>query len=405
MRNSIKYITVLLLAVLSVFGFSSCNDKHSENQTDTAERKTYTCPMHPQIVSDKPGTCPICGMDLVLFDKTNTSDFLTLSEPQQALANVATDTVKTGSFSSFKQLNGRLAVNPEQTEYISSRVAGRLEVLFVKETGVPVRKGQPLYKIYSEQLSALQQEYILSIAQAAQFPGDKKFSELADAAKQKLLLYSQTETQIQQLKIDRKANPYVTYHSPENGIVSKLFVTEGQYVTEGSTIMSLEGYQNIWVEADLYPAEAGLVKKGDVVSLTIAGFENEKRQMRIEFMAPALQSGSQLITIRGSIPNSNNQLKAGMQAVIQLPVSNSSKALTLPVDAVIHDGNGAHIWVQTSEGQFAPKMVQTGAENFNLVEITRGVEEGDVVVVSGAYLLYSEFVLKKGKNPMAGHNH
>src|SRR5690606_25428968 len=137
------------------------------------------------------------------------SDFLTLSKPQQALANVATDTVKTGSFSSFKQLNGRLAVNPEQTEYISSRVAGRLEVLFVKETAVPVRKGQPLYKIYSEQLSALQQEYIISIAQAAQFPGDKKFSELADAAKQKLLLYSQTEAQIQQLKNDKKANPYI----------------------------------------------------------------------------------------------------------------------------------------------------------------------------------------------------
>lgn len=114
--------------------------------------------------------------------------------------------------------------------------------------------------------------------------------------------------------------------------------------------------------------------------------------MRIDFKAPAFQSGSQLITIRGSIPNSNNQLKAGMQAVIQLPVNNSSKALTLPVDAVIRDGKGAHIWVQTGEGQFTPKMVQTGAENFNLVEITSGVEEGDVVVVSGAYLLYSEFV-------------
>lgn len=405
MRNSIKYVTVLLLAVLSVFGFASCNDEHTENETHTAEKQTYTCPMHPQIISDKPGNCPVCGMDLVPFDKTNTADFLTLSKPQQALANIATDTVKTGSFSSFKQLNGRLAVNPEQTEYISSRVAGRLEVLFVKETGVPVRKGQPLYKIYSEQLSALQQEYIITIAQAAQFPDDKKFIQLADAAKQKLLLYNQTETQIQQLKNYKKVNPYVTYHSPVNGIVSELLVTEGQYVAEGSTIMSLEGYQNIWVEADLYPAEAGLVKKGDVVNLAIAGFENEKRQMRIEFIAPALQSGSQLLTIRGSIPNSDNQLKAGMQAVIQLPMSNSSNALILPVDAVIHDGNGAHIWVQTGEGKFAPKMVETGAENFNLVEITSGVEEGDVVVVSGAYLLYSEFVLKKGKNPMAGHNH
>ena len=86
-------------------------------------------------------------------------------------------------------------------------------------------------------------------------------------------------------------------------------------------------------------------------------------------------------------------------------MSNTSKALTLPVDAVIHDGKGAHIWVETEAGKFAPKMVETGAENFNRIEVTKGVEEGDVVVVSGAYLLYSEFVLKKGKNPMAGHNH
>ncbi|HRO48254.1 efflux RND transporter periplasmic adaptor subunit [Agriterribacter sp.] len=405
MRNSIKYMTVLLLAALSVLGFSSCNDEHTENQTDTAERKTYTCPMHPQIISDKPGTCPICGMDLVLFDKTNTSDFLTLSAPQQALANIATDTVKTGSFSSFKQLNGRLAVNPEQTEYISSRVAGRLEVLFVKETGVSVRKGQPLYKIYSEQLAALQQEYLIAIAQATQFPEDKKFQQLAEAAKQKLLLYSQTEAQLQQLRSKKQTSPYVTYSSPVNAVVSELFITEGQYVAEGVSIMRLEGYQNIWVEADLYPGEAGLVKKGDLVNVIIPGYGNEPHKMQVEFIAPALQAASQLLTIRGSIPNNHNELKAGMQAIVELPVANSFKAIALPVDAVIRDGKGAHIWLETGIGKFEPRMVETGVENFNRVEIIKGVEEGDVVVVSGAYLLYSEFVLKKGKNPMAGHNH
>jgi Cu(I)/Ag(I) efflux system membrane fusion protein len=358
--------------------------------------------MHPQIISDKPGTCPICGMDLVPFDKSNTSDFLTLSEPQQALANVTTDTIKTGSFSSFKQLNGRLAVDPSQTEFVSSRVAGRIEALYVKQTGVPVRKGQPLYKIYSEQLAALQQEYLITIAQASQFPEDKKFQQLAEAAKQKLLLYSQTEAQIQQLRNKKQTSPYVTYTAPANGIVSELFITEGQYVAEGSSIMSLEAYHTIWVEADLYPAEASLVKKGDVVNVMIAGFENEPQKMRIEFIAPALQSGSQLLTIRGSIPNLHNQLKAGMQAVVELPVANTSKAITLPIDAVIHDGKGTHIWVETGVGKFAPRMVETGAENFNRIEITKGVDEGDVVVVSGAYLLYSEFVLKKGKNPMAG---
>lgn len=405
MKKTLKIIGVFLLASISIFSLHSCTEGVTEQNTEVSQKQTYTCPMHPQIVSDKPGTCPICGMDLVPFDKSNVSDFLTLSEPQQALANITTDTIKTGSFSSFKQLNGRLAVDPSQTEFISSRVAGRIEALYVKQTGVPVRKGQPLYKIYSEQLAALQQEYLISIAQTAKFPEDKKFEQLAEAARQKLLLYSQTEAQIRQLKSGKQTSPYVTYASPADGIVSELLVTEGQYVAEGSSIMSLEAYNTIWVEADLYPAEASLVKKGSVVNVTIAGFENEPQKMRIEFIAPALQAGSQLLTIRGSIPNLHIQLKAGMQATVELPVANTSKAITLPVDAVIRDGKGAHIWTETGIGKFAPKMVETGSENFNRIEITKGVEEGDVVVVSGAYLLYSEFVLKKGTNPMAGHNH
>lgn len=405
MKGELKYL-VLIIIGLAIFSLlPSCNDGKVEVKTKTEVKQTYTCPMHPQIVSEKPGTCPICGMDLVPFDKTNVSDTLTLSEPQQALANVTTDTIKTGSFSSVKRLNGRLVVNPAQSEFISSRVAGRIEALYVKETGVPVQKGQPLYKIYSEQLASLQQEYLVTVAQAAQFPEDKKFEQLAIAAKHKLILYNQSETQIQQLRNSKKTNPYVTYSSPASGVVSELFVTEGQYVGEGTSILSLEGYNNIWVEADLYPAEANLAKKGGSVKVTVAGFENEPVDMRIEFIAPALQSGNQLLTVRGSIPNPNNKFKAGMQAIVELPVTQTTGAMTVPVEAVIREQQGTHVWVQADIGKFIPRMVQTGAENFDRVEITSGLDTGDIVVVSGAYLLYSEFKLKKGKDPMAGHNH
>jgi Cu(I)/Ag(I) efflux system membrane fusion protein len=94
-----------------------------------------------------------------------------------------------------------------------------------------------------------------------------------------------------------------------------------------------------------------------------------------------------------------------MQAVVKIPVNKTTSAFTIPANAIIHDSKGAHIWVKTGEGKFAPRMVETGTGNFNEVEITNGVKEGDVVVVSGAYLLYSEYVLKKGMNPMAQHNH
>lgn len=405
MRYARYFIVPGLVFLLVLLVQPSCREKPPVTESAGVKKQTYTCPMHPQVVSDKPGSCPICGMDLVPFDKTNTSEVLTLNESQQALANVSTDTIRTGSFSSVKRLNGRLAVNPGQSEFVSSRVAGRIEALYVRETGVPVRRGQALYKIYSEQLASLQQEYIVTVAQAVQFPNDIKFQQLAVAAKQKLALYGQSEQQIRELRNRKQTSPYITYFSPADGTVSELMVTEGQYVSEGSSIMSLEGYHNIWVEADLYPAEANLVKKGQLVNVIISGFENEPVKMQIDFIAPALQSGNQLLTVRGSITNPRNQFKAGMQAIVEIPVMQTSGALTLPVEAVIREQGGAHVWVQSGKGQFKPQMVETGAENFDRVEVTSGLNEGDVVVITGAYLLYSEYKLKKGKDPMEGHQH
>nr|WP_277749285.1 efflux RND transporter periplasmic adaptor subunit [Paracnuella aquatica] len=357
--------------------------------------------MHPQIVRNEPGTCPICGMDLVPFDKNNPDESLQLSESQQALANITTTTIGAGELSNFTQLNGRLAINPEATEYISSRVPGRIEVLFVKETGVPVSAGQPLYKIYSEQLATLQQEYLVASAQAAQFPGDKQFQQIFQASRQKLLLYDMTEAQLRQIITSQKTNPYVTYAAPISGVVAELSVTEGGYIGEGGTIMRLENYQNLWVEADVYPSETGNVKVGQKVKVVIPGWEDQPQNMTIQLISPALQTGSQVTQIRGTIPNPNHQWQPGLQAFVLLPSKSKGDTLTLPVDAVIREEKGMHVWIEEEKGKYVPRKVTTGMETPNQVEITSGLEAGDKVVITGAYLLYSEFILKKGKNPIA----
>lgn len=389
------------IALMPTLFLAACSDQNAQ-KTAKGKVKTYTCSMHPQIIQDKPGTCPICGMDLVPFEKNAADPGLTLDQNQIALANITTAVLGSGSFNTYKQLNGRLAVNPEKTEFVSSRTAGRLEHLYVRQTGEKISKGQPLYQIYSEQLAALQQEYLLNKAQVSQFPDDQTFARLLQSAKQKLSLYGQSAKQIQQLEEHKKTNPYVTYSAPEDGTVAELSAVEGQYVAEGGQIMRLEGYHSLWVEADLYPAEARSIKQGQQVKVVITGWEDQPQMMTVKFINPDLQAGTQVLQIRGTIPNPNMQWQPGLQANIFLPSAQNNEAISLPVDAVIRDGQTAHVWIEKSKGKFEPQIVALGIENENQVVIKEGLKTGDQVVITGAYLLYSEYILKKGKNPTAG---
>jgi len=379
---------------------SACN-AGKEQQADKAG-PSYTCPMHPQIVQQSPGTCPICGMDLVPVSTASRSKSLQLDKNQIALANITTMTVGAGELDNHKRLNGRLAVNPQHTAYISSRVPGRIEQLYVKETGVPVRKGQPLYRIYSEELAGLQQEYLLAAAQSSAFPDNERFRQIEAAARQKLLLYDVPAPVLDRIRQQRQADPYLVYTAPVNGVVAALEAGEGQYVGEGSAIMQLEDYDRLWVEADVYPAELDRVKVGEQVKVVVAGFEDAPVNMRIDFIAPALQTGTQLAQVRGTVPNRGQRWQPGMQADIYLPAGNKDSAISLPTDAVIRDGKGAHVWLRKGRDRFVPQKVKTGTENFNRVEIREGLRAGDNVVVTGAYLLYSEYVLKKGADPLQG---
>jgi Cu(I)/Ag(I) efflux system membrane fusion protein len=392
----------LMVILPSVFIAACSNEKKKEAGAVKEKQQTFTCPMHPQVVKNEMGTCPICGMDLVPFEKNSNDKALKVDGKRQALANITTMVIGENSLSGVKQLNGRLIVNPEQSSYISSRIAGRIEQLYIRETGVRVSKGQPLYKLYSEQLATLQQEYLMAVVQEKQFQGDQIERQIVASARQKLLLYEQSESQVQQLVKTQKKDPFVVFYAPESGVVAELSVTQGQYVTEGSPILRLEGYGQLWVEADVYPNEAANIKQGQKVKVLVAGWENQPQEMTISFVTPALQSGTQLTQIRGSIPNPGNQWQPGLQANVFLPSGHKSNVLTLPVDAVIRDGKSMHVWIKTGKDSFEPALVKTGEENDNQVEILEGLKNGDQVVATGAYLLYSEYILKKGKNPAEG---
>lgn len=388
-----------LIILCSGFILSACTDGDEKH----AEAGKYTCPMHPQIVNNGPGTCPICKMDLVPVNSSGGKNELSLSESQIQLANIHTMEINRTDFSTSKVLNGRLIVNPEQTEVVSSRYAGRIEKLFVKEMGRSVSKGQPIFQIYSEELQTLQEDYLLQLKQVAAFPEEKIYQSMREAAKNKLRLFGYSDAQIRMLTAAGKTAPLLTVYSSASGIVTELNVSEGQYLTEGSPVLKLENFSQLWLEMDVYPNELGSIRLGTKVQASINGISEKEQTLTIDFISPQMDPSSQILKVRAPIKNPGN-LQAGMQATVFLPLAEISDALSLPLDAVVRDEKGAHVWIKTAKNTYSPRMVRTGEEDAERIIILSGLENVKEVVVSGAYLLSSEFILKKGTAPMVGHD-
>ena len=378
----------------------SSKDKHAQHLEATTK---YTCPMHPQIIQDKPGTCPICGMDLVKMDITTGVDgSIMLNESQIKLANITTTLTREEKIGENSILTGKLMVNEEQTEIVSSRVQGRIEKLYFKEVGQRVTKGEELYEVYSESLLTLQQEYLLAVHQFEELKS-LRYESFVISSEKKLILFGMTKEQIRRVAQQKKTNSRITFLAPTGGIIARIDVTEGQYVSEGSALYRIEKLDQIWVEAELYPGESTLVKTGDAVRVQVNGYESSPVDGKVTFLSPEYRLGSQIITLRAVINNQKKEFLPGMQATIILSHS-EKKTIALPIDAVIRDAKGSHVWILEKDGSFKSRMVKTGLENFEKIEITDGLHEKENVVITGAYLLYSELVLKKGGDPMAGHH-
>jgi Cu(I)/Ag(I) efflux system membrane fusion protein len=172
---------------------------------------------------------------------------------------------------------------------------------------------------------------------------------------------------------------------------------------EGGTIVKLADLSTLWAEAQVYTSQLAEVDRSSVATVQLPDFDGKEIKGRIEFVNPEINPDTRINLIRVSIPNNGNQLKPGMPAYVILK-SRQRNSLTLPIDAVIRDGKGATVWIKTGTHSYKNKMVQVGLESDDRIEIKSGLSAGDVVVISGAYLLQSEYIFKKGANPMSGHD-
>nr|MBC7614255.1 efflux RND transporter periplasmic adaptor subunit [Pseudopedobacter sp.] len=339
--KTLKFILFLILTV----GFASCKNEHKKEKTTTRFSLHYTCPMHPQIMEDKPGSCPICNMDLVPVKTQDKDAGLTLSDTQIQLGNIRTIEIGTQNFSDSKLLNAVLVTNPENTQVISSKFAGRVDQLYEQETGVKVNKGQALFLIYSEELLSLQKDYLLNDKQSEAFPNEPIYQKLVKAAAQKLSLYGYSKQQIARLGKSGNMNPHITVYAPGSGLITEINLTEGQYIMEGSPLFKIENLNQLWVEADLYPSEIKDAQLGKKIKVSVNGFENEPIESRISFIDPQFNGNSQILKVRAVISNSKQQFQPGMQASISFPYQGNEGVISLPNDAVMREESGDIVWV------------------------------------------------------------
>lgn len=384
-----------LLALVSCLLIFSCNTKPTEI---IGENEFYTCSMDPQVMEKQPGLCPICKMPLVkvLIDKTSLH-LIKLSDEQIKLANIKTDTVRMGSIGNERTLTGVFTINQNLQQQVSSRFNGRIEKIYFKIAGQEIKEGEIIYEIYSRELMLAEEEYLLTLNEFGTVSANN--NELIESAKNKLLLWGLTQEQIKKLEKEKEAKIINPVYSKVNGTITEIPYKEGDEINEGSIIFKLADLSTLWVEAQVYSNELDFINEGEKLQIIPEAFPEEIMDGTIDFSNPELQTGTKINVIRIKISNTRKQFIPGMLAYVVLK-SKVKDAITIPIDAIIQSGKKTHVWIRNNDGSFEARQVQSGIQTKTNIEIISGLKVGEAVVTSGAYLLYSDYVFKRGTEPL-----
>lgn len=324
-----------------------------------------------------------------------------LDEHQQMVAGVTTDTVRSGVIYDMVTMLGTTAVNENSTAVISARAKGRIDVLLVKNPGQVLQKGAPLYRIYSEELLANEQEYLTVLETVRSAVLQKELTrKLAAAARRKLLLWGLKEEHLRELEQTGRPSPLLTFYSDYSGTLSRLLVYEGQYVDIGTPLFAVTDLSQVWVEAQLYASEVAYLNRSQKVEVEFPYLPNRVFRATIAFQNPALDPNSKINLVRFRLSNPGGQIKPGEMAYVHFSKA-AKQAVIVPRSAVVYETMPA-VWVKVGENAFEKKMVRLGIQNKKQVEILEGLQPGAVVAATGSYLINSEYILQKGAGSMGG---
>ena len=408
-------VFLIAYCLLPVIFFNACKNKKVTVVENTQQKELWACSMHPEIIRDKSGTCPICGMDLVKKEtNTTTIHDIQLNDLLQptdrfVVSSIPVTTIKSSSESIEVDAVGNVAYDTRLVNTISARVSGRIEKLYVKYRYQHVMKGERIMDIYSPELLTTEQELLFLIK------NDPNNSSLINAARQKLLLLGVSENQVQQSIRNQKPSLFIAVYSNYDGhiheagntmpgmnnneqkmdiskVSEELPVKAGMYVEKGQTIFQIFNVDRSWVILNIFPEYQGLIKVGDALKVIPETVPASSFGARIDFIEPFYRKESKTLSSRVYFNNTKLEIPIGSQ-VRAIIFSNTKEANWLPKDAVLSLGMDKIAFIKTSGG-FKAKKIETGISYKNQVQVLSGLTVTDSVAANAQFLTDSESFIK-----------
>ncbi|MCP4353798.1 MAG: efflux RND transporter periplasmic adaptor subunit [Desulfobacterales bacterium] len=369
---------------------------------DKAEASLYTCGMHPWILSEEPGNCPICGMKLTPKrdegGETGTGTVggveINIDPVIQQNMGIRTATAEKSPMIHTIRTYGHITYDETRTAEISPKYNGWFEKLYVDFTGQIVQKDQPLFEIYSPELLAAQEEYLIAFRSGSR-------SDMLESAQRRLSYFDVGEEEIRAISASDTVKKTLTIRSPFTGVVTHKNAVKGGFVKAGTSIYKIADISRVWVEAHIYEYELGRISQGQNAEMTLPYLPGKVYSGKVAYIYPYLQQKTRDVVIRLEFENPSMELKPDMYADVRIETIAKDQGILIPSEAVIRSGERNVVFVTREENKFAPREITLGMSvDKGKIQILAGLEPGETIVTSGQFLLDSESKLKEAVQKM-----
>jgi len=363
---------------------------------DDSEILYWVAPMDANYRRDKPGKSPM-GMDLVpVYAGAAGDDSSHVSIAPEVVQNLGVRSATAERSRLWRRIDtvGYVDYDESKVSHIHLRTEGWIEHLVAHSEGERVRKGEKLLELYSPDLVNAQEEFVQALA-----AGNKG---LIRASRERLIALGIPANQVRQLEKTRKVKQTISIYSPQDGVVSRLMVRHGMYVTPDKQVMSLADLSSVWLLAEIYESQADWVKVGQPAEVTLAFLPGRTWEGQVEYIHTSLDPKTRTLKARLRFDNPDEALKPNMYTNVKIYGGPKEDVIVIPVEALIRTGREARVIIALGAGRFTSRTVTAGIESGDWVEILAGVEAGDEVVTSGQFLIDSEASLKASMTRMQG---